>query len=215
MADREPVLRDYVTWHRAYDDPNSDLSRRLTVVQDHIRAALDATTGRFRAVSACAGDGRDLLDVLAGRADADRVETTLIEVHAAIAAAARRRAIAAGLGGVAVRQTDAGTTDAYADAVPADLVLLVGIFGNVTDDDIRATVAALPQLCSPGATVVWSRSRADRDLGAQISRWCVEAGCAESDYTTWPDTTTAVGATRFTGRSQPLVPGRRLFTFRR
>ena len=31
-------------------------------------------------------------------------------------------------------------TDAYTGAVPADLVLLVGIFGNITPADIQRTV---------------------------------------------------------------------------
>lgn len=42
----------------------------------------------------------------------------------------------------------------YADAVPADLVLLCGIFGNIPDADVQATVRAAPQLCAPGAEVV-------------------------------------------------------------
>lgn len=36
---------------------------------------------------------------------------------------------------------DASVTSAYVGAVPADLVLLCGIFGNISDADIRATVA--------------------------------------------------------------------------
>lgn len=207
--------RDYLAWHRAYDDPASGLSRRLAVVQDHIRTALDASAGPFRAVSACSGDGRDLLDVLAGRGDAGRVQATLLELHPDIADLARQRAVAAGLTGVDVRTVDAGTSEAYLGSVPADLVLLVGIFGNIADADIATTLGALPQLCAPGAVVVWSRGRDDRDLGGLVRRWCVEAGCDDLGYTAWPDTTAAVGAARFVGRPEPLDPGQRLFTFLR
>ena len=58
-----------------------------------------------------------------------------------------------------VRQADAGLLANYADGVPADLVLLAGVFGNISDRDIRRTIEALPQLCATGATVLWTRSR--------------------------------------------------------
>jgi len=44
--------RDWYSWHAPYDDPDSDLSRRLAWVQDRIRAALDeAPPGPIRAIS--------------------------------------------------------------------------------------------------------------------------------------------------------------------
>lgn len=208
-------LRDYVAWHRAYDDPDSALSRRLAVVQGHIRDALDRRHGPFRAVSACSGDGRDLLDVLAARGDADRVRATLLEAHGGIAEQARRRAAAAGLAAVEVRTVDAGNTGSYLGAVPADLVLLVGVFGNIADEDIRTTIRAVPQLCCTGATVVWSRGREDRDLGGQIMAWFGEAACGQLAYRTWPDSSASVGAVSFVGQPVPLEPDRSLFTFLR
>jgi hypothetical protein len=36
-----------------------------------------------------------------------------------------------------VRHVDAPQTDAYLGAVPADLVLLCGIFGDLTDSDVQ------------------------------------------------------------------------------
>src|ERR1700733_14602858 len=41
--------------------------------------------------------------------------------------------------------------------VPADIVLVCGIFGNISEDDIHNTVARLPALCGPNATVIWTR----------------------------------------------------------
>ena len=38
--------------------------------------------------------------------------------------------------------------------VPADLVLLVGVLGNVSEADVASTVAAMPGLCAPGATLL-------------------------------------------------------------
>ena len=48
--------RDWVEWHRDYDDPGSLLSRRLELVQGHLRAELDhAPAGDIRLISLCAG----------------------------------------------------------------------------------------------------------------------------------------------------------------
>lgn len=121
-------LRDYDRWHDRYDDPDSDLSWRLKQVQRHIEAFLDGREGPVRVLSVCSGDGRDLFQVLAGRTDTGRITATLLELHPALAD--RVRAAAATLApeaDVSVRQVDAGDSDAYIGAVPADLVLLVGI----------------------------------------------------------------------------------------
>jgi hypothetical protein len=38
-------MRDYLRWHDAYDDPDSDLSWRLRQAQGYIRQALDDLQG--------------------------------------------------------------------------------------------------------------------------------------------------------------------------
>lgn len=116
-----------------------------------------------------------------------------------------------------VRTVDAGSTEAYLDLVPADLVLLVGIFGNITDRDLYATITASPQFCAPGARPVWSRDRetgGDRD--DDVRAWFTQVGFLEVDYATRDSgSVPALGAMRYDGPPQPLVPGQRLFTFQR
>ena len=85
---------------------------------------------------------------------------------------------------------------AYAGAVPADIVLACGIFGNITDDDIHNTVAHLPSLCAPNATVIWTRGTFAPDLTPTIRVWFMEAGFTELDFVAIPDTTVGVGANR-------------------
>jgi hypothetical protein len=64
--------RDWYAWHAQYDRPGTVLARRLAAIQDQIRAALDtAPPGPIRAISMCAGQGRDLLGVLVGHARRD------------------------------------------------------------------------------------------------------------------------------------------------
>ncbi|WP_432829859.1 SAM-dependent methyltransferase [Dactylosporangium sp. CA-092794] len=206
------TARDWVAWHAAYDDDTSDLARRLRRVQACLDDWLDERPEPLlRVVSACAGEGRDLLGVLERRADAGRVRARLIEFDPGIAAAAR--AAAAGLAGVEVACADAGDLASYAGAVPADLVLLAGVLGNITDDDARATIAALPALCAEGATVIWTRGRAGRDVTPALRAWLAAAGFAERAFHAPGDSPFSVGVHRFDGRPRPLPAAGRIFAF--
>jgi hypothetical protein len=62
-----------------------------------------------------------------------------------------------------VRTADAGNIDSYKGAVPADVVMMVGVLGNISDADVERTIKTAPQLCFPGTTLLWSRSRGDGD----------------------------------------------------
>ena len=161
--------RDWVEWHRDYDDPGSLLRRRLELVQAHLRRELDhAPAGNIRLISLCAGQGRDVIGVLAGHPRRGDVCARLVELDERNVASARRAAQAAELDNVEVLRADAGTTDACVGAVPAQVVVACGIFGNITASDIRATVTALPSLCAPDALVLWTRHRAPPDLTPTI-----------------------------------------------
>ena len=206
--------RDWVEWHQDYDDPDSFLSRRLGRVQGHLRAELDrAPVGGIRLISLCAGQGHDVIGVLAGHPRRGDVRARLVELDERNAAAARQAARAAGLDGVEVLQADAGNTDACVGAVPARIVVVCGVFGNITAGDIQATVAALPSLCAPDALVLWTRHRGAPDLTPAIRSWLSEAGFREEAFDVGDDGFMAVGAHRLTGEPAALVPGRRLFAF--
>ena len=206
--------RDWVEWHRNYDDPGSLLSRRLELVQGHLRAELDhAPAGDIRLISLCAGQGRDVIGVLAGHPRRDDVRARLVELNERNVAIARQAAQAAGLDGVELLQADAGTTDVCMGAVPAQIVMVCGIFGNISAGDIQATVAALPSLCAPGALVLWTRHRTPPDLTPTIRSWFGEAGFREEAFDVSQDDFMSVGAHRLTDQPAALVPGRRLFTF--
>jgi hypothetical protein len=206
---------DWHDWHRAYDDPGSDLSRRLASVQAALHRWLDERDDpTLTVVSACAGDGRDLLDVLAARPDAQRVRATLLELDAGLAARAAALASERGLDRVAVRRADAGRTSSYEGAVPADLVMMCGVLGNVVDEDVRRTVAVLPRLCAPGATVVWTRgSFRSGDLTPTIRGWLAEEGFEEVSLDAPDDATYRVGVHRLARAPEPLGDDEVFFTF--
>ncbi|HEX5189156.1 MAG TPA: hypothetical protein VFW16_06435 [Streptosporangiaceae bacterium] len=52
-------MRDWVAWHREYDNPDSALSKRLDRVAWHLRGALCRGGDRHL----CAGQGHDVPDV--------------------------------------------------------------------------------------------------------------------------------------------------------
>ena len=205
--------RDWVAWHGGYDVPGSPLARRLAAVQAQIAAALDrAPPGPLRAVSMCAGQGRDLIGVLAQHPRGAEVTARLVELNPANAATARSLAAAAGLPQVEVLTADAAEPAAYAGLVPADLVLACGVFGNITDEDIRQTIERCPQLCVTGGTVIWTRGRWALDLVPQICDWFEEQGF-EPVWVSDPSLAFGAGAHRFTGPPAPLAAGPRMFTF--
>ncbi len=203
---------DWLAWHEAYDDVDSALSRRLRVVQDALRSALDRVDpGPVSLVSACAGQGRDVLDVLARHPRGADVRARLVELDPRNVEIARRRA--APLPGVEVVEGDAGTSSAYAGAVPAQVVLFCGVFGNVSDADVERSVRTLPQLCAPGATVIWTRHRRAPDLTPAIRRWFAEEGYTEIRFTAPEGDETGVGVHRYDGDSAPFDAAARIFTF--
>ena len=178
--------RDWAAWHDAYDDPGSPLSQRLLAVQAWIAAALDqAPPGRLRAVSICAGQGRDLIGVLRDHPRRGDVTARLVERDPRIAAAASQLAADAGLTQVEVVTGDAAQTDVYAGLVPANLVLACGVFGNITNEDVARTIRCCAVCARRAArwsgpagdlSPTWSRRSANGSLRKTSSYWGCPSG---------------------------------------
>lgn len=204
---------DWHAWHSAYDHPGSPLVQRLRSVQEQIVLALDqAPPGPLRALSVCAGQGRDLIGVLADHPRGQDVTAGLVELDERYVAEARAAAAAFGLDQVQAVRGDAAETGRYTDLAPADLVLLCGLFGNITTEDIARTVGYRGRLCATGGTLVWTRNRKEPDRFAWICGLLEERGFSR----VWLNPAEArqgVGVHRFTGTPQPLAAGERMFTF--
>ena len=160
----------------------SNLSRRLRGGAVHgARGARRAATGPgclgpdtdpepIRIVSLCAGQGRDVIDVVATHPRGPEVSALLVELDPALVAFARDRAAAAGAGGRAGSGSSRATPRSAAGTpthVPADIVLVCGVFGNISAADITRTIQAMRGFCVPGGQVVWTRHRRPPDLHAR------------------------------------------------
>lgn len=204
---------DWQAWHEDYDRPGSWLAERLKVVQQQIEVVLDnSPAGPLRVVSLCAGQGRDLLEVLAGHPRRDDVRARLVELDPGNTRAAEDMVKATGLTGVEVVTADAAETAHYAGLVPADLVLVCGLFGNITEPDIRRTVRCCTSLCRTGGTVIWTRQRDVPDRVPSICEWFEELGF-QRQWLSEPAAVFGVGVHRFEGRPQPLPADTRMFEF--
>lgn len=205
---------DWLDWHAPYADPTSPLSRRLAIVQQQLRQALPAVLERpLMVVSICAGQGHDLLGVLAEYPHADNVHARLVELDERNVQTARAHVAALALKHVEVIQGDAASLSAYEGAVPADIVLACGVFGNISDADIYRAIDALPQLCAHDATVIWTRSRRPPDATPDIRHYLTGHAFAEGAFIAPGDVQFSVGVNYFTGTPAPLQPDQHMFTF--
>ncbi len=204
---------EWVEWHRGYEQ-DTNQSRRLATVIQLIRQALEAAPpGPIRVVSLCAGDGRDLLGALSAHPRSEDVRARLVELDPELVHRGEERLRRDGTRGVEFVQGDASTTEAFEGAVPADLVLVCGVFGNVTDEDVRNTISHLPELSAAGATVIWTRGRFAPDLTPTIRAWFRDAGFDELSFVPVPNSTASVGAHRLRAPPRRLPSSTRLFTF--
>jgi hypothetical protein len=73
--------KDWLEWHDLYNT-EPKLQQRLQIVREYISHSLDASPpGIIRIVSACAGDGRDLLGTLFNHPRAKDVHARLVEIN--------------------------------------------------------------------------------------------------------------------------------------
>ena len=181
-------MRDWLSWHQAYDIPASSMACRLEVVRRQLSQILDEMTAtKPLLLSPCAGDGRDVISVLAARAAQPDVAAVLIESDTTLARRASEAAADAGLSSVQVRCGDAGDLASFSDVLPVDVLMLCGIFGNIERSAVKSVVDATPRLVSFGGYVIWTRGGSEPDTRPEIRRWFRSAGLEEVAFEGAPE----------------------------
>lgn len=210
------MTQDWFDWHQLYNT-ETVLQQRLAIVQQYIAASLDAAPpGPIRVVSACAGDGRDLLGVLANHPRAQDVRARLVELNPKLVE--QGRAVIAHLGlsdNIEFLQGDAALTASYAGAVPADVVILCGIFGNLPDETVlEQLVRNLPYFAKPGAFALWTRGHLNGDNHSQRVRQIFQVyDFSEVEFQLTATGNMGVGRHRFIGQTRFTPLDEQFFTF--
>lgn len=212
------MATDWRAWHAKYDESESSLARRLAVVRQRVAETLaDQRPGtQMRILSLCSGDGRDVLPAVATGGH-QTTHTVLVERDPTLSQDARATAAGLELSQVDVitgDAGDAGDTSVFASALPVDLLMLCGIFGNVSNHDITTTIAATPRMLRPGATVIWTRGSTAPDLRPLIRAWFLNAGFREIAFDSEPDGF-GVGVAKLVEPATARPLPHRLFTFTR
>ncbi len=206
--------KDWAEWHKNYNDSDSDLAKRLTSVQQEINNSLpDNLVNTYQVIDMCAGDGRDLIPVLAAYRHKRLVQALLVEIDQHLMNEARQAAEKANLSNIKFEVGDASIATQYEHAIPADLIMLCGVFGNISMEDVKNTINALPGFSKRGTRILWTRNRRQPDATPYIRRLFREAGFTEISFSAPAGTVYGVGLCEYNGPRIEFDSKSKLFSF--
>jgi putative methyltransferase len=208
---------DWVAWHERYNT-NRGLKARLRAVCGQIENCLSACpAGQIRVVSVCSGDGRDLLTALINHPREKDVVAYLIDQERALIEAGQDSANLSGIGDqLHFIVGDATLASSYRGMVPADLVLVCGVFGHVLKEDLQKLVRSLGSMCKTGGHVIWTRHAKAWDGETHlplINQLFEQAGFEQISFSVTEEGASCIGTYRYLGQTADLSTEDRLFTF--
>ncbi|MGM3307139.1 class I SAM-dependent methyltransferase family protein [Anabaena sp. WFMT] len=210
------MLKDWLEWHDLYNT-EPKLQQRLKIVQEYISYSLDnSPTGDIRIVSLCAGDGRDLLGTLAKHPRAKDVYAKLIEINPQLVERGRATIESLGLTKqIEFINGDATAADNYVGAVPADIVIVCGIFGNLADEnELNRLLGNLSFISKKGAFVLWTRGHFNCIAYSEtVRKYFRDFGFAEVNFKLTATGDMGVGIHRYLGENLPTPKEEKLFVF--
>jgi len=208
--------KDWFEWHDLYQT-DARLQQRLEIVREYIKTSLNHTpAGRIRIVSVCAGDGRDLLGAIAHHPRTQDIQARLVELNPQLVERGRESIAAAGLTEqLTFINGDATSSNAYVGAVPADIVLVCGVFGNLPDEaELRRLIGNLKVLAKPDAFILWTRGHSQGIAYSEVVRQQFrEANFEEIDFRLTATGDMGIGLHRYRGETAPLPENQTLFVF--
>jgi len=208
---------DWVEWHNLYDGSPA-LKARLALVRKHLAKCFELLpAGPISLLSICAGDGRDLIGVLAEHPRRSDVTAVLVENSIELVERGRKDIAAAGFQNqLRFVLADATESSLYQGVVPVDVVLAAGVFGNLRPDQTVRLIGSLRALVRRDGYFIWTRHRRLHDGLAQIEsirRSLHESDFDEAGIADTVDDAFTVCTHRYRGTVQPLLSGEKLFEF--
>ncbi|MBN3880244.1 MULTISPECIES: class I SAM-dependent methyltransferase family protein [unclassified Nostoc] len=208
--------KDWFEWHDLYNS-EPKLQQRLQIVREYISHSLDVSLpGIIRVVSVCAGDGRDLLGTLSKHSRTKDVYARLVELDPKLVEPGRLAIESAGLAKqIEFVNGDATNSSNYAGAVPADIVIVCGIFGNLADEaELNRLLRNLSLLSKKGSLIIWTRGETkDIRHSDTVRKLLREADFEEVSFKLTPTGDMAVGLHRYLGEGSALLENQQLFVF--
>ncbi|AFY45794.1 class I SAM-dependent methyltransferase family protein [Nostoc sp. PCC 7107] len=207
--------KDWYEWHDLYKtEPR--LQQRLEIVREFIGYSLNASPdGAIRIVSVCAGDGRDLLGTLENHPRRNDVHARLVELNPQLVERGRATIESLGLAKqIEFINGDAAIANNYVGAVPADIVIACGVFGNLTEAELNRLLDNLSFLSKPGAFVIWTRGHSNGiPYSENVRKVLSTSGSAEVNFKITATGDMGVGLHRYFGESLPQPKEQQLFVF--
>ncbi|MEH1930682.1 class I SAM-dependent methyltransferase family protein [Nostoc sp.] len=208
--------KDWYEWHDLYDT-EPKLQQRLEIVQEYIAYSLNASPdGAIRIVSVCAGDGRDLLGTLKNHPRAKDVSARLVEINSNLVERGRATIESLGLAKqIEFINDDATLATNYVGAVPADIVIVCGVFGNLAQEaELNRLLDNLSFLSKPGAFVIWTRGHSNGiPLSDNVRKILSASGFEEVNFKLTDTGDMGVGLHRYLGENLAAPKEQQLFVF--
>jgi hypothetical protein len=207
---------DWYEWHDLYKT-EPKLQQRLEMVREYIAYSLNGSPdGAIRIVSVCAGDGRDLLGTLKDHPRAKDVSARLVEINSNLVERGRETIESLGLAKqIEFINGDATLSTNYVGAVPADIVIVCGVFGNLADEgELNRLLDNLSFLSKPGAFVIWTRGHSNGIPYSDNVRKILRAsGFEEVNFKLTATKDMGVGLHQYLGENLPQPKEQQLFVF--
>ncbi|WP_138498226.1 class I SAM-dependent methyltransferase family protein [Nostoc sp. PA-18-2419] len=207
--------KDWYEWHDLYKiEPK--LQQRLEIVREYIAYSLNASPlGAIRIVSLCAGDGRDLLGTLENHPRAKDVSARLVEINSNLVERGRATIESLGLAKqIEFINGDATLATNYVGAVPADIVIVCGVFGNLTDGELNRLLDNLSFLSKTGAFVIWTRGHSNGiPYSDNVRKILSASGFEEVNFKLTATGDMGVGIHQYRGENLPQPKEQKLFVF--
>ncbi|MFK0730802.1 MAG: class I SAM-dependent methyltransferase family protein [Gloeotrichia echinulata GP01] len=208
--------KDWYEWHDLYKT-EPKLQQRLEIVREYIAYSLNASkNGAISILSVCAGDGRDLLGTLKNHPRAKDVSARLVEINSDLVKSGRATIESLGLTKqIEFINDDATIATNYLGAIPADIVIVCGVFGNLADEaELNRLLDNLSFLSKPGAFVIWTRGHSNDIPHSDNVRKILRASRFEEvSFKLTATGDMGVGLHRYLGENLPQPKEQQLFVF--